>query len=88
VSAGPNHPVYRPFVCRDLALAGPGTGLVNGNGRALGATHRIHDANSAGASELRAPPEGGALERSFPASPDAAGQPRLTLQLYPLARAR
>jgi 4-amino-4-deoxy-L-arabinose transferase-like glycosyltransferase len=75
---------YRAFVRRDLASAGMGTGWINGDWRALGATHCLTDGGVDQVRGSQPPIEGAVLESSFEAWPDASGQPRWLFLLWRL----
>jgi hypothetical protein len=72
---------YSAFACRDLAAEGLGSGWLNGDWRARGATHWVSDAPPGATSPAgRTPaPSGAALMSVFPVWPDRRGTPRLTV---------
>ena len=73
---------FRAFVHRDLAKAKLGIGWINGDWRALGATHWLTDGP---ASRRPEPPTDGAkLERTFEFWPDSEGRLQESLQLWSL----
>lgn len=76
---------FRAFVHRDLAQARLGIGWINGDWRALGATHGLTD--GAASRPPEPPAEGASLERTFEVWPDAEGRPQESLQLWSLPQA-
>jgi hypothetical protein len=75
---------YRAFVRRDLAAVSMGTGWVNGDWRALGATHGLTDRWVGQDREPQAPIDGAVLESTFDVWPDASGHARRVVHLWRL----
>jgi len=75
---------FRAFVRRDLAFTRMGTGWINGDWRALGATHALTDLWVGEEPNPQPPIEGALLESSFPVWPDHSGQPRRVVHLWRL----
>lgn len=74
---------YRAFVCRELSTMGMGVGWVNGDWRALGATHWLVDRPA-----TEAPPPlpvpGAVLQSASGVWPDAEGRSRRVLYVFTL----
>jgi 4-amino-4-deoxy-L-arabinose transferase-like glycosyltransferase len=78
---------YRAFVRRNQADLGLGTGWINRDWRALGATHWLTDLWIGEEPEPRPPTEGAVLVRSYPLWPDASGRSLRVLHLWSLVGA-
>ncbi len=75
---------YRAFVVRDLASMGMGTGWINRDWAALGATDWVGDVPPGGTGGREPPPPGAVLTSRTDVWPDAAGHPRTTMFLSAL----
>ena len=78
---------FRTFLCLDMGTMNLKGGWINGDWRALGATHWVGDVPPGGKGWRPSPPEEAALHSSYPAWPDAAGRPRITVYVSTLPRA-
>ena len=75
---------YRAFVRRDLAAMKMGSGWLNRDWRALGATHGLTDRWVGQDPEPRPPVDGAILDSSFDVWPDLSGRPRRVVHLWRL----
>lgn len=78
---------FRTFLCLDMGTMNLKGGWINGDWRALGATHWVGDVPPGGKGWRPSPPEEAALHSSYPAWPDAAGRPRITVYVSTLPHA-
>ena len=77
---------YRAFVCRDLAQLGLGTGWVNGDWRAMGATHWIATGPPDQEARSARPVPGAEIESTWKVWPDVTGNSRFSIHVYRLPR--
>lgn len=75
---------FRAFVHRDLQATHLGTGWVNHDWRALGATHWVSDRPPGQPGSRMPAPAGAVLESSHPVWPDSWGRARLTVYVSAL----
>lgn len=78
---------FRTFLCLDMGTMHLRGGWVNGDWRALGATHWVGDVPPGGEGWRPSPPAEAVAHSSYPAWPDAMGQPRITIYVSSLPRA-